>query len=242
MAEEVPKVDIVWIPIDQLYADEENPNEEEPEIFAALVEEIKEHGFIDPVRVVQFKEDGFWIVAGAHRVAAGRVLGMTKVPCVVQELSENERKIRLIRENVIRGRLNPFKFTRLFNRLRKQYDPDYLRSQMGLVSERAWKNLYRDIRKSLPPEIVDRLDKSKGEIEDVESLARIIKRIFAQHGEQLKQSFLVFRYGGQDHLMVKMTDRTKKNIDRIVEECLERKTDVNVYMNNLLERDTGVKV
>jgi len=101
--------------------------------------------------------------------------------------------------------------------------------------------VYRDIRKSLPPEIVDRLDRSKEEIEDVESLARIIKRIFADHGEQLKLSFLVFDYGGRRHLMVKMTDRTKKNVDRIVEECLEKKTDINVYVNKLLERDTGVE-
>lgn len=237
---QIPRVETVWLPIDKLYADEENPNEEEPEIFVALVEEIKEHGFIDPARVVQFKEDAWWIVAGEHRVAAGKVLGMDEVPCVVQEFSEDDRKIQLVRQNAIRGNINPFKFTRLFNRLRKQFDPDYLRSRMGLASEAQWKRVYRDIRKSLPPEIVDRLDKSKAEIEDVESLARIIKRIFAQHGEQLKLSFLVFDYGGKAHLMVKMTDRTKKNVDRIVEECLEKKIDINGYMNKLLERDTGI--
>ena len=236
----IPEVEEVWLDIDKLYADEENPNEEPPEVFAALVEEIRRHGFIDPVRVAKLDEDKWWIVAGEHRVAAAKVVGLQKAKCVIQEFTEDDRKIELVRQNILRGNINPFKFTRLFNRLRKQYDPEYLRSKMGLVSEREWKSLYKDIRKTLPPEIVDKLDKSKEEVEDVESLARIIKRIFADHGEQLKLSLLIFNYGGKDHLMVKMNDRTKKNIDRIVDDCLERKQNINIYMNQLLEMDTKV--
>jgi hypothetical protein len=235
----VPPVAIEWLRVDELHPDQENPNEEDPEVFAGLVAEIRRRGFRDPVRVTPRAEGGYWRVGGKHRVDAAVVLGMDAVPCVVEEMDEDERKMEMVADNVRRGKINPFKFTRVFNKLRKQYDPDYLRSRMGIVSERVWKQLYRDVRKGLPPEIRKRLDKVRQEIDDVDTLASVIKRVFTEYGEQLNYNFLVFEYGGKSHVMVKMNDRTKKNVDRIIEECLSTGTDINGYINLLLERDTG---
>jgi len=132
--------------------------------------------------------------------------------------------------------LNPWRFTRIFNKLAARYDPEVLRQRMGITSETQWKRIYRDVRRSLPPEIVRRLDDAKGEIKDVESLATIIRKIFTEHGEQLQYRFLVFEYGGKPHLLLKMTHRTAENIDRLTREALEAKVDLNTYVNRLLEQ------
>ena len=47
------------------------------------------------------------LVAGAHRLAAMRRLGRTKIPCDVQELSDDEALKAEIDENLIRGTLTP---------------------------------------------------------------------------------------------------------------------------------------
>jgi len=229
--------------LDELYPVEENPNQQDGATFGALVRNIQEVGFVEPLLVRRRTGGGYDIVAGEHRWRAARVLAMQRVPCIVVDgLSDDQVRMLLVRMNVLRGQLNPFKFTRLFNQLRKRYDPDYLRSQMGLTSETAFKRLYQDVRRALPPEVTRRLDETKEEIQDVEGLARAIQRIMAEFGADLDCHFIVFQFGGQQHLLVQASNRTWANLERIVAECREKKADINAYLNALLERDTGVPV
>jgi hypothetical protein len=126
----------------------------------------------------------------------------------------------------------------MFNELRKKHNPDELRAAMALTSEQAFRGLYRDVRKNLPLEVRKRLDAAKTEIADIDDLARVLKRIFAESGKTLAEhSFLVFEFGGKTHLMVRMSARVKANMDRIVEECFRDGTDVNDALTTLLEAD-----
>lgn len=227
----------------------DNPQDQDGEVFGQLVNSIRSIGLAETVLVsgpfqdlppcpVHGAEHGMYkIVGGHHKVDGARVAGMTEIPCMVlPPMTDDEIAIWVVRMNVIRGRLNPWKFSRLFNRLARKYDPSVLRAQMGIMSETAWKALYKDVRKGLPPDVARKLDAVKDEIHDVESLATTIKRIFASHGEQLAYRFLVFDWGGKTHLMLKMTSRTAANLDRLTREALERKVDLNHYVNRLLEQ------
>lgn len=228
----------VLLPLSQLVSSDWNPNEQDAATFGALVESIQTLGFVEPVLVVPLSDGRYQIVAGHHRAEAGRVLGMEEVSAVVlKDFDEDQRKVAAVRMNMVRGQLNPMKFTRLFNELRAKYAPEALRALMGITSETEWNRLYRDVRKSLPAAVAAKLDAARKEIGDVEGLARIIQRIFKEHGEMLDYGFLVFEYGGQQHLVVKMTDRVKKNVDRICDDCLQERMNINDVMCRLLEHD-----
>jgi ParB/RepB/Spo0J family partition protein len=71
----------------------------------ALAGSISLQGMLVPV-VVRDDGDGFELVAGFHRIAAARLLGLTDVPVVVRE-GETEDADRAV-ENITRKQLNPY--------------------------------------------------------------------------------------------------------------------------------------
>lgn len=245
----VPSPEFMQLQVCALIPMADNPQEQDSEVFGQLVKSIRAIGLAETVLVSGPFQDlpecpthgsahpMYKIVGGHHKVDGAKIAGATEVPCMVlPQMSDDDIMVWVVRMNVIRGRLNPWKFTRMFNNLARKYDPSVLRAKMGITSETAWKSLYKDVRKSLPPELARRLDAVRSEVHDVESLAVIIKRIFSEHGEQLNCRFLVFEYGGQSHVLLKMSKRASENLDRICTEAVEKKLDLNRYMNVLLEQ------
>jgi ParB/RepB/Spo0J family partition protein len=224
------------ITVDLLDPVEWNPNEETDATFAALVESIKSSGFVEALLVAPKADGRFEIIAGEHRWRAAKVLQMPEVPCiVVEDYDEDKRKVETVRMNMLKGRLNPTRFTKLFIDLANKYGPDATRRMMAVTEDREFKRLYRDVRASLPPEIRKRLDRTKREITDVDDLAAVLKQITAEHGQQLQWSFILFQYGRRTHLMVRASERTMKNLTRIAEECESHGVDINDRLNELLE-------
>ena len=88
------------------------PNENQPrktfdlEKIEDLANSIKEHGVIQPL-VVRKVENGYEIVAGERRWRAAREAGLTEVPCVVRELTDEQNMLFAIIENMQREDLNP---------------------------------------------------------------------------------------------------------------------------------------
>src|SRR5919106_4927497 len=72
---------------------------------AALAGSIKLQGMLVPL-VVREGADGFELVAGFHRIAAARSLGLAEVPVVVRD-AETEDADRAV-ENITRKQLNPY--------------------------------------------------------------------------------------------------------------------------------------
>lgn len=77
----------------------------------------------------------------------------------------------------------------------------------------------QDARAQLPVDVRKKLDDTKREIADINDLARVLKELFATHGNDLDHSFMVFEYGHQTHLVVKMGPRTKANVERLVDDA-----------------------
>lgn len=229
---DVPSV--VMHPVTALDPVEWNPNQESDASFAALVDNIKQIGFVEPILVVE-REGRYRIVSGEHRWRAAQLLKMKEVPCIEISLEDDDvQKLLNVRMNMLRGQINPYRFTKIFNDLSARFGPDAVRRLMAVTEDKDFKRLYRDVRQSLPPEARARLDKTKKEIHDVDDLAEAIRGIFANQSSR-NDSFLLFQYGGKTHMMVKCTARTLKNLKRIAEECEESKADINDRMNELLE-------
>jgi ParB/RepB/Spo0J family partition protein len=214
-----------------------NPNSETEPMFAALVEKIRQEGFKHPIDVVPDGAGRYRVIAGEHRVEAARVLGMGQVPAYVEEVSaEDEQQIRSIRDNVVRGKVDPVKFTRLYDKLAHKYGPDALRRMMGLSEESAFRALHKNAVRHLPPEIRKRLQASQQEIATVDDLGKALQKIMAEFGNSVPVSFVVFSFGGREHLLVRTDKRAWDNVRRIADESREAGVDVNVRMNQLLEQ------
>ncbi|MFA9271924.1 MAG: ParB/RepB/Spo0J family partition protein [Baekduiaceae bacterium] len=72
---------------------------------AALAGSIQLQGILVPL-VVREIEDGYELVAGFHRIAAARSLGLTEVPVVIRT-ADSEDADRAV-ENIARKQLNPY--------------------------------------------------------------------------------------------------------------------------------------
>jgi ParB family transcriptional regulator, chromosome partitioning protein len=89
-----------------------DPNPDQPrrsfdaQALEALAESIRQAGVLQPLLVV---ENGarYRIVAGERRYRAARIAGLQSVPCIVREMSEQERMEAALIENLQREDLNP---------------------------------------------------------------------------------------------------------------------------------------
>jgi len=81
------------------------------ESLAQLGESIREHGMVQPV-VVRRAGDGYELVAGERRLRAARLAGLTEVPAVVREVSDEQAMEIALVENLQREDLNPMEQAR----------------------------------------------------------------------------------------------------------------------------------
>jgi ParB/RepB/Spo0J family partition protein len=219
---------IDYLPVDILYANDKNPNKQKDVTFNSLVQNMEQIGFVEPV-MVRPKEDGTYeIVSGHHRVEAGKVLGYTEIPCVIQhDFDEDMANFQLVRMNMLKGEIDPMKFTKLYDEMAEKYGDELTKESMGLLDEKAFEKLYVDIREELPDELKKKLDKTKKEIKDVDGLSRILNEMFSSYGDTLNYNFMVFSYGNKDHYWIQMDKQMNKMMQKLHEVAMDSKVDIN---------------
>ncbi len=78
-----------------------------PEALSQLAESIKEHGILQPLVVRPRPSGRYQIVAGERRWRAARVAGLTELPVVIKELTDEQACEVALVENLVRADLNP---------------------------------------------------------------------------------------------------------------------------------------
>lgn len=103
------------------------PNRDQPrKIFdeaalADLAESIAQHGVLQPLLVRPLARGGYQLVAGERRWRASRLAGLTEVPVVVREMSDQEAAELALIENLQRQDLNPMEEALGYRTLMEQY-------------------------------------------------------------------------------------------------------------------------
>ena len=82
-----------------------------------LAQSIKENGVIQPIIVRQSPVIGYEILAGERRYRASLLAGLTSIPAVVKQLSDQEMMVQSIIENLQRENLNPIEEARAYESL-----------------------------------------------------------------------------------------------------------------------------
>lgn len=102
------------------------PNRNQPrqifngEKIEELAESIKEYGVIQPI-IVTKEEDHYKIVAGERRWRAAKKAGITEIPAIVREYTEQTNKEIALIENIQREDLNPIEKARAMKELLEKY-------------------------------------------------------------------------------------------------------------------------
>jgi len=102
-----------------------------------LSESIKENGLIQPLVVVKIDDTGYELIAGERRLEACKLAGLTDVPIYVREVSEKERLILSIVENVQREDLTPIEEAKAYQQLAEDFQLTHLDIAKIMGKDRA---------------------------------------------------------------------------------------------------------
>lgn len=102
------------------------------EALEELTESIKEHGIIQPL-VVRKSIHGYEIVAGERRFRAGKKAGLTKVPVVIRDYTDEQMMEIALIENLQREDLNPMEIANAYRKLMNHFSltQEELASRVG---------------------------------------------------------------------------------------------------------------
>lgn len=147
----------------QIAIEEIKPNPNQPrKIFkekelTELSESIKENGIIQPLVVIK-AEKGFELIAGERRLRAAKLAGLDRVPAVVKKLTDREKMVVSIIENVQRSDLNCVEEALAYYQLMNEFDLTQEEVAKRLGKERSTIANFLRILK-LPRDVIELLQK-----------------------------------------------------------------------------------
>jgi ParB family chromosome partitioning protein len=89
----------------------------DPAELEELAASIREHGIISPIIVEDAGDGTYIIVAGERRTRAARLAGLTEVPVILRDYSDEKRMEVSLIENVQRADLNPVEEAAAYKKL-----------------------------------------------------------------------------------------------------------------------------
>ena len=113
--------DIKEIPVSEI-----RPNPYQPrktfneEALNELAESIKNYGVFQPI-IVKKGLRGYDLIAGERRLRASKIAGLTKIPAIVKEFTDDEMREISLLENIQRENLNPIEKAKGLRRLLDDY-------------------------------------------------------------------------------------------------------------------------
>ena len=103
----VREVKVVKVPIEKVIPNPYQPRKTfNEESLNELAQSIKIYGIIEPI-IVKKSVKGYEIVAGERRTKAAKLAGLTKVPAIVKDFSDEDMMEIALLENIQREDLNP---------------------------------------------------------------------------------------------------------------------------------------
>jgi len=142
-----------------------NPNPLQPrqttdhQTLEDLINSIKEHGILQPL-IVSKSQDGYQLIAGERRLKAAKIIGLKNVPCLVRDVTHQQKLELALVENLQRQDLNAieraFAYQKLMNEFNLTQEQVAKRVGQGRVSVAQTLRLL-----SLPDEIKKSLIEGK---------------------------------------------------------------------------------
>lgn len=201
------------------------PNRDQPrknfdeEALKELADSIALHGVIQPLLVRPLSDGGYQLIAGERRWRASRMAGLTQVPVVVREMTDEESMELALIENLQREDLNPIEEAEGFKLLMDTYSftQEQAAKKVG-KSRPAVANALRLL--SLPETVLDMVKQ------------RIISSGHARTLIPLTDEKLIIKLAeeiSQKELSVRETERIVKTLLKPKNEIVKKKSKRDPY-------------
>ena len=232
--------EIKEVPVDKIDPIPGNVRQMTDEQFNMLVDSILENKFNEPIKVVKYG-DRYRIVDGQHRFEAlTKVFGVDKVLVTIigEEWSEERYWAEVIRLNNVKGDWN---FSALVDRymwLKEKYglDDEELRRSLGFKrGDAVFKRLVKQVERSLPPEIASKFKEKKKENKTADELLAVVRELMAKYGKTAKHSYLIFAFGGKEHVLISATPKLMRQVKAVIEAANAKGLDVAKVMEKLIK-------
>lgn len=175
MTEKTKEVRIEKIPISRMAPFKDHPFKvQEGEELDRLKESIEKSGVLVPVLIRPTADGGYEMISGHRRMAACMALGITEMPAIVRELSDEEAVIAMVDANLQRDHILPsekaFAYKMKMDAMKRQGQRTDLTSSqvatrkdaasdIGAVLGESRDSVFRYIRlTNLIPELLDLVD------------------------------------------------------------------------------------
>jgi len=109
----------------------------DPEKLAELAGSIKENGLIQPIIVCKDSDTEYELIAGERRLEACKLAGLDSIPVFVKNVSDRERLVLAIVENVQRENLAPLEEAAAYRRLLTEFSLTHTDISQIIGKERA---------------------------------------------------------------------------------------------------------
>lgn len=211
------------------------PNRDQPrknfdeDTLSELAQSIAEHGIIQPILVRPLADGGYQLVAGERRWRAARLAGLTEVPVVVRELTEDEVIVLSLIENLQREDLNPIEEALGFQKLMETFHVS-----QEEAAEKAGKSrptIANSLRLlKLPPKIIEYVAEGKISAGHGRSLLA-----FEQEEDMFETANLIIRKGISVREVERLTKAASRNKTKKAKEDQRREPYFDVVELALTE-------
>ena len=152
-----------------------------------LAQSIRERGVLEPI-VVRPKDGKFEIVMGERRYRATRLAGLTTIPAIVREMTDEEAVADALLENVQREDLNPVDRARAIEGLLVYMTLDKCASTLGVSESTLRRHLeLLDLPVAIQDELVRSWDKTST-ANFTEAHARVLKALNDDPATQIRMA------------------------------------------------------
>lgn len=228
------------VPINDLIPNENNPNVMDEKSFNLLYDNMEKVGITDPilVRTHPTMKGKYKIMGGHHRWEAAKLLDFIEVPVTIvtdDSIDEDQEKFQLMRHNMIRGKLSPQKFVKLYESLSQKYAEDVAAELFGFAEQEEFRKLIAVTAKSLPPEMQGEFKKAAAEIQTIDGLALLLNRLFSTYGDTLPYGYMFLDFGGKDSVWLRMKSKDRDHFIEFAAICKDKSVTVDSAMSGLLQ-------
>ena len=225
-----PKIggQILLIPHEDILPNKHQPRKRfDCDELEGLAESIRKNGILQPLTVRQLESGKFELIAGERRLRAARIVGLSKVPCILMDINDEVSAVFALIENLQRKDLSFFEESEALANVMYAFDmsQDELSSKLGKAPSTV-SNKLRLLR--IPDDL--RFEISKSNL--TERHARALLKLENEAQMRRALSIIIER-----HLNVAETD---KLITQMLEKGItQRKApiklfkDVRIFINTL---------
>ncbi len=123
----------------------------------------------------------------------------------------------------------------LYNEMAAKYGADALQEIFAYTDNPGWKNLVKNLvgavgDAGLDPERAKKFKEDAKEAKTVDDLTRILQQLFANYGDTVQHSFMVFSHGNQEHIYINMDRATNAGMKTVMRYCKEYSHDINTVL------------